>query len=152
MLCIISAKIINACPAPLPEEPQDFPTTHKWLQWERIGRFLFPCACDKFILFLITFRWTAFVPHCRPPFTPFVQFISPTSATSRHKWLPHFTSQVNPLIPFRCADALSSMLILCISCRGSTIHPLKHPAKLHSISTHCAVPFSRHLCLLSTHL
>jgi len=91
---------------------------------------------------LITFQGTAFVPHCRPPFTSLRSVHFSHLSTARHKWHPHSTPQINPSHSF----ALPS----CNPCTNKSTH--KQPVKLHFIpQPHCSVTLSRHLCLFTTH-
>jgi hypothetical protein len=73
---------------------------------------IYSCACDRFILFLITLWWTAAVPHCRPPFTPFSSVHFTHLNNPRHKWLSHFTPQTNAVIPFRCSGCILLQILL----------------------------------------
>ena len=72
----------------------------------------------------------------RPPFTTLRSVHFTHLSTAQHKWLLHSTAQISPHSISLCGCFYPPMLIPCISYRVSTINPIKHPAKLHSISTH----------------
>ena len=50
-LCIIAAQNQTLLPRSAARRPQYFPTTHWLLQYQKVERVLFPCACSRFILF-----------------------------------------------------------------------------------------------------
>jgi hypothetical protein len=120
--------------------PQDFPTTQQWLQWEKIGRVLFPCACGRFILFTHFVSVDAVRSSLRiHPSLHCVQFISPTSA-------PH--SIGGSVAPFHNPRSHYISLPGCNPRTNKSTH--KQPVKLHlipqpivslhSVTTHATYP------------
>ena len=111
------------CPAPLPERPTKFPATQQLLQYQKIRRVLFPCACGRFILFSHYVSGDAVRTSLRVhPSLHCVQFISPTSA-------PHSIGGL--VAPFHNPRSHSTSLSGCNPRTNQSTH--KQPVKLHFI-------------------
>ncbi len=105
-------------------KPQEFPATQQLLQYQKIERVLFPCACGRFIHFSHCVSVDA-VPTSltvQPPLH-YVCFILPTSA-------PHSIGGL--VAPFHNPRSHSITLFGCNPLTNQSTH--KQPVKLHFIS------------------
>ncbi len=83
------------CPATLPEEPQDFPTTQQLCSEKKKCRVLFPCAYGRFIHFSHYVQGTVFVPQT-DSFHFIRSFHFTHLSTPQHKWFRLSMPQINP--------------------------------------------------------